>query len=108
MPVADWLDLMNTEVTYQNVIDRDGDNEPTYGSPQTSMCRISYSLRNSPSIGAPGTQIATRGSVWFPLQTGVDADTIMTLDTGETLHIVFVEKPYDETGEIHHIKATFT
>lgn len=106
MPVSDFLDLMNNTVQVEPQTGYDGYANRQYGTAVEYRARVSYGRRTAPSPGG-GEQLVASGTVWLAGSVPVTPEDRLTLPTGQQPEILSVERPTDETGEVHHTKVTF-
>ena len=105
MAIADFAPLMKQTVTVKAKTSRDSHGKPTFGSGTDWKARVAFKaewLRDP-----EGRAVLAKGAVWFLGAPAVTVEDQITLPDGTTPPILFVERPPDQTGAVHHTKVVF-
>jgi hypothetical protein len=101
---AEWLSLMVTEASYQNVASRDVYGARTGGSVVTFKCHIKRNRKEA--YVADGNVVTYGGTVYMDAVYDIGKNAILNLPDGTKPKILNVQTFYDEVGA-HHTTVDF-
>lgn len=96
---------MPDTLTHSELISYDAYGTPTFGSPATITCRLTY--EPTKVLNANGEEVVSKATAWTSsTDLTVDTDDAFVTSFGETLYVMSVNRIQDEDG-VHHIKIMF-
>lgn len=105
MPVSDFEDMMPDTLSHSELIGHNSYGEPTYGSPVTLQCRLTYDPTKV--IDSLGEEVVSKATAWVSsVSLSIDPDDEFTTSFGETLYVITSSRIQDEGG-VHHHKIFF-
>ena len=101
---SQWMGLMPTSASYQNVVSRDVYGSKTGGAVVPFKCHIKYDRRET--YDAEGNVVVYGGMIYMDKVYDVQKNAILNLPDGTHPKILTVATFYDEVGP-HHTTISF-
>lgn len=104
MSYNDFLDMMPDKVTHYPFTGRDGYGKPSYSSGTEYYARVVE--KNTLVRGFDGSEVVAKGMIWLGGLPSIAPEDRITLESGDNITILSIEKYPDENG-LHHIKVFY-
>lgn len=105
MPISDWEDMMPDTMLHYEYVSADGYGKPTFGSPATLTCRLTY--EPTVVLNDQGEEVTSSAQAWISsVGTTIDPRDKFETSFGDRLYVLTVSRIQDEAG-VHHHKIFF-